>query len=83
MTDDRPETPDDLGFRFEARKNGDVVISHHGRVATTLRGSQAREFVASVERGDGRAAQQRMARLTGKDKRGNERLARQHPRNRR
>ena len=27
------------------------------------------------------AAQQRMARLTGKDTRGNERLARQHPRN--
>jgi hypothetical protein len=27
------------------------------------------------------AAKQRMARLTGKDTRGNERLARQHPRN--
>jgi hypothetical protein len=83
MTDDQSETPEDLGFRFETRKNGDVVILHHGRVATTLRGRQAREFVTVVERGDERAAQQRMARLTGKDKRGNERLARQHPRNRR
>lgn len=78
-----PERSDDLGFRFENRRSGDVVILHHGRVATTLRGRQAREFVAAVEGGDARAVQQRMARLTGKDKRGNERLARQHPRNRR
>ena len=83
MTDARPETPDDLGFRFENRKNGDVVILHHGRVATTLRGRQARAFLVGVATGDEAADQQRMARLTGKDKRGNERLARQHPRNRR
>jgi hypothetical protein len=74
---------DDLGFAYEVRKSGDVVILHDGRVATTLRGVKAREFLAAVQRGDARAAQQRMARLTGKDKRGNERLARQHPRNRR
>lgn len=78
-----PEGTGDLGFTFEARKSGDVVIRHHGLVATTLRGRQARAFLASVADGDGAAAQQRMARLTGKDKRGNERLAQQHPRNRR
>jgi hypothetical protein len=83
VTDATPEHPYDLGFTFEARKNGDVVIVHDGRVATTLRGHQASAFTAAVERGDARAAQQRMARLTGKDKRGNERQARQHPRNRR
>jgi hypothetical protein len=83
MTDARPETPEDLGFRFEARKNGDVVILHHGRVATTLRGRQASAFLVGVATGDEAAGQQRMARLTGKDERGNERLARQHPRNRR
>ena len=83
MTDVDPGASENLGVGFEARKNGDVVISHHGRVATTLRGREAREFMVVVERGDDRAAQQRMARLTGKDKRGNERLARQHPRNRR
>ena len=35
-----------------------------------------------VENGGGRAAQRRMARLTGKDERGNERLALQLLRNR-
>lgn len=78
-----PVPEDDLGFAFEARKSGDVVIRHDGRVATTLRGRAARAFLAAVALGDARAAQQRMARLTGKDKRGNERVARQHPRNRR
>ena len=33
------------------RKNGDVVISHHGRVATTLRGRRADEFVAHAVTG--------------------------------
>lgn len=70
-----------LGFSYAVRKGGDVVITHHGRVATTLRGRQARAFLSGVTAGDDTAAQQRMARLTGKDKRGNERLARQHPRN--
>lgn len=71
----------DLGFDYTVRKSGDVVIRHHGLVATTLRGRQARAFLTSVDAGDHAAAQQRMARLAGKDKRGNERLARQHPRN--
>jgi len=83
VTDAPPEHPDDLGFAFEARKNGDVVITHDGRVATTLRGRPAHAFLTAVAGGDARAAQGRMARLTGKDKRGNERLARQHLRNRR
>lgn len=83
MTDAPVEAADDLGFRYEARKSGDVVITHFGRVATTLRGRPARAFLTAVAGGDARAAQGRMARLTGKDKRGNERLARQHPRNRR
>lgn len=67
------EGDDDLGFRFTTRKNGDVVIVYRGRVATTLRGRQAREFVAVSEVGDARARQHRMARLTGNFKRGNER----------
>jgi hypothetical protein len=70
-----------FGFEFTVRKSGDVVIAHHGRAATTLRGRHAQAFLASVEAGDAAAAQVRMARVTGKDKRGNERLARQHPRN--
>lgn len=78
---DDAEGAADLGFDFTVRKSGDVVIRHHGLVATTLRGRQARAFLAAVDAGDHAAAQQRMARLTGKDKRGNERLAQRHPRN--
>lgn len=57
-----------------------MIISHHGRRATTLRGGRALTFLADVEVGD---AQELMARLTGNYRRGNERTARQHPRNRR
>ncbi|MBM6400570.1 hypothetical protein [Phycicoccus sonneratiae] len=65
---------------FTWRERGDeVVVSHHGRVATVLRGSRARDFLDDVERGD---PQELMARLTGNYRRGNERRARQHPRNR-
>ena len=58
------------GFSFKQRKNGEVVISHHGRVATILRGRQADAFLMKVETTD---SQELMARLTGNYKRGNER----------
>lgn len=67
------------GFDWTERKDGSVVITHHGKAATVLRGGRAREFVEEVGDGDG---QEVMARVTGNYKRGNERTARQHPRNR-
>lgn len=64
---------------FDYRRIGDeVVISHHGRRATTLRGAAASDFLADVQDGDG---QDLMARVTGNYKHGNERTARDHPRN--
>jgi len=68
----RPE-----GLSYQQRGE-EVVISHVGRRATVLRGRQAVDFLAEVELGDG---QELMARLTGNYRRGNERIARQHPRN--
>lgn len=65
------------GFAYEQRGD-DVVITHHGRRATTLRGDRAIAFLADVQSGD---AQDLMARLTGNYRRGNERVARRHPRN--
>lgn len=61
---------DASGFSYVQRKSGEVVISHHGRVAVTLRGQKAARFLADVDEGD---AQGLMARLTGNYKRGNER----------
>ena len=66
------------GFEFPQR-GGDIVITHHGRKAATLRGDAAARFLEDVEQSD---PQQVMARVTGNYKRGNERLARKHPRNR-
>jgi hypothetical protein len=65
------------GFEFVVRGD-EVVIRHHGATATVLRGTRASEFLTQVENGD---AQLLMARVTGDYRRGNERTARQHPRN--
>lgn len=65
------------GFAWTARGD-EVVITHRGRRASVLRGAKARAFLDDVERED---AQGLMARLTGNYRRGNERSARNHPRN--
>ncbi|MFN0183334.1 MAG: hypothetical protein ACKVQR_05880 [Aquabacterium sp.] len=83
MNADPADDAADLGFNFRRRKNGDVEILHHGRVASTLRGRDADDFLAEVSDPASPDAQQLMARLTGNYKRGNERLAGEHPRNRR
>ncbi|MEV6968578.1 hypothetical protein AB0M47_26025 [Hamadaea sp. NPDC051192] len=66
------------GFDYLVRADGTVVITHHGRAATTLRGGRAAEFLAEVDDDP----QETMARWTGNYRRGNERTARNHPRNR-
>ncbi|NTW41834.1 MAG: hypothetical protein HGA44_18465 [Cellulomonadaceae bacterium] len=72
----------DLGFTWAPRKDGSVVVLRGGTVVTSLRGDRAATFVAEVEALDDDDAQQVMARWTGNYRRGNERAARQHPRNR-
>jgi hypothetical protein len=71
--------PSPHGFDFIVRGE-QVVIRHHGRTATTLRGRRAQTFLDDVETED---PQELMARLTGNYRRGNERQARHHPRNQR
>ena len=70
----RPEA-----FEFEQLPDGSIRITHHGKAATTLRGWRAAEFLRDVEDDD---PQELMARLTGNYKRGNERMGKNHPRNR-
>jgi len=72
----------DLGFTFRATKNGEVFVHHRGKLATTLRGGAAAEFLADIDGADAGEQQQIMARVTGNYRRGNERLAKNHPRNR-
>lgn len=66
------------GFDYTVRADGSVVITHHGKVATMVRGGRAQEFLDEV----GDDPQGVMARWTGNYKHGNERVARLHPRNR-
>lgn len=68
-------------FSYALRRNGDVEIRRDGRVVTILRGDAAADFTAAVH-SPGCDEQQLMARVTGNYKRGNERLAKGHPRNR-
>lgn len=67
------------GFVHDVRSDGTVRISHHDRVAATLRGARAAQFLAELEAGE---PQEVMARWTGNYRRGNERTAANHPRNR-
>ena len=68
------------GFTYRVRKNGDIEMRHHGRPAGVLRGATAARFLADAENED---PQELMARLTGNYRHGNERVAGDHPRNRR
>ena len=69
--------PSPTGFTYETR-GSEVVVFHRGRQATLLKGNTARRFLRDLETRD---PQQTMARATGNYKRGNERMAKQHPRN--
>ncbi|MFD4373190.1 hypothetical protein [Streptomyces sp. NPDC058486] len=70
--------PRPQGFSYEERKDGSVVLTHHGRAAGVLRGARAAKFLAEAGSGD---LQLLMARWTGAYRFGNERQARNHPRN--
>jgi hypothetical protein len=72
----------DLGFAFKQSKNGDVSITHNGKHAATLRKEKAEWFLEDMSNQSFEGQQQEMARLTGNYRRGNERTAKQHPRNR-
>lgn len=72
----------DLGFSYRPVKSGDVMIDHYGRLATILRGKRAAVFLKKAEQGSFAEQQQLMARATGNYRRGNERNAKNHPRNR-
>lgn len=72
----------DLGFTYQISKKGDVAIRHKGLVATTLRGKRALDFAEQAKSMSDSELQHLMARLTGNYKRGNERTAKNHPKNR-
>jgi hypothetical protein len=72
--------PGPEGFDYEVR-GAEVVVTHRGRRAAVLRGDVAARFLDEVGAGDDAGGQELMARVTGNYRRGNERTARNHPRN--
>jgi len=78
-----PESDDGFGFSFRQNRDGDVTIFRNGQTVTVLRGASARNFLAEIRGASLTEQQQLMARITGNYKRGNERLASNHARNRR
>ena len=77
-----PQSDGDLAFSFRPTKGGEVTILRRGKVVTILRGDSALSFLAESGDASFLEQQQLMARVTGNYKRGNERLAAGHPRNR-
>ncbi len=77
----KKEYSKDLGFTFIETKKGEIIINHFGRKATILRNNKAMKFKESIEVLVLDEQQQLMARLTGNYKRGNEKLAKGHNRN--
>ena len=71
----------DLGFSYSESSGPEIKIFHHGRFATVLRNLDATKFLADVLACSFEDQQQMMARATGNYKRGNERQAKNHPRN--
>lgn len=63
----------DLGFSYRVTQAGELEISRDGRVVTRLRGRAATKAATQLESADVEAQQQRLARLTGNYRRGNER----------
>ena len=72
----------DLGFVYATVKNGNVLIKHHGKLVTTLREAKAKTFIKKMDSLNFNEQQQWMARVTGNYKRGNERTAKDHIKNR-
>jgi hypothetical protein len=65
-------------FAYQRVGEREVRITRRRRVVTVLRGPAADRFLVDVVTRDPQAV---MARVTGNYKRGNERVARRHPRN--
>jgi hypothetical protein len=77
----KDESSEDLGFTFLETKKGEILVRRFGRAVTTLRGNRARRFKEDIRVLAFDEQQQLMARLTGNYRRGNERKAKNHPRN--
>ncbi|MCB0751870.1 MAG: hypothetical protein KDC52_10380 [Ignavibacteriae bacterium] len=71
----------DLGFTFIKNKKQEIIINRYGNKITVLRNKKALEFIEDIKFLNFEDQQQLIARLTGNYKRGNEKQAKKHFRN--
>ncbi len=74
---------ENLGFVHAVAKNGTVLIRREGQLVTSLRGAKATAFLKKIDALDFFGQQHWMARMTGNYKRGNEKLSKNHLKNKR
>lgn len=74
------DVADPFGYRLRA--DGAVLFTRGGRVVAVVAGAAARRFIDRAAGADAATLQRRMAQLTGSYRRGNERRAAAHDRNR-
>lgn len=70
--DARGRLDDDL-FDYQLTKSGQVLVSRGGRRIAVIAGAKAAKLVAQLDRGDERARQLALAKVTGNYRHGNER----------
>jgi hypothetical protein len=74
---DKRNRLDEDVFAYQETKDSTVHISWYGKRVMTLKGPQARKFLAKIADLEGKAAQLVMAKITGNFKHGNERATNQ------
>ena len=77
----KEEQISDLGFTFIKNKKQEIIINRYGNKIAILRNKKALEFIEDIKFLNFEDQQQLIARLTGNYKRGNEKQAKKHFRN--
>ncbi|MCB0747046.1 MAG: hypothetical protein KDC90_06220 [Ignavibacteriae bacterium] len=77
----KEEQVSDLGFTFIKNKKQEIIINRYGNKIAILRNKKALEFIEDIKFLNFEDQQQLIARLTGNYKRGNEKQAKKHFRN--
>ncbi|MDX2219078.1 MAG: hypothetical protein SF172_08655 [Burkholderiales bacterium] len=72
---------DEEPFGYQVRKDGSVAVSHGGRVVSVIAGREAERLIAKLSKANAQDVQLALAKITGNFRRGNERAAGNHSRN--
>ncbi len=72
----------DLPFTYTTRKDGSIVVSHEGRSVMVVTGAEATRLARKLADASVEEVQMALAKITSNFKRGNERIAANHLRNR-